>query len=46
MSIRLNVIDRQGKETAIDIEEGTTIRDAIVDRLSPAINFLTSTSVN
>ncbi len=35
MSIRLNVIDRQGKETAIDIEEGTTIRDAIVDRLSP-----------
>ena len=35
MSIRLNVIDREGKKTAIDIEEGTTIRDAIVERLSP-----------
>ena len=35
MSIRLNVIDREGKETTIDIEEGTTIRDAIVDKLSP-----------
>ena len=35
MKIRLNVIDREGKKTAVDIEEGTTIRDAIEDNLSP-----------
>ena len=35
MSVRLNVIDREGKETALDIEEGTTIRDAIEEKLSP-----------
>ncbi len=35
MSIRLNVIDREGKKTAIDIEESTTIRDAIEEKLSP-----------
>ena len=35
MLIRLNVIDREGKKTAIDIEEGTTIRDAIEEKLSP-----------
>ena len=32
--IRLNLIDREGKETSFDIEEGTTIRDAIEDKLS------------
>ena len=35
MLIRLNVIDREGKKTAIDIEEGTTIRDTIEEKLSP-----------
>ena len=35
MMIRLIVIDREGKETSIDIEEGTTIRDAIEEKLSP-----------
>ena len=35
MSIRLNVIDREGKKTAIDIEEGKTIRDAIEEKISP-----------
>ena len=35
MSIRLNAIAREGKETAIDIAEGTTIRDAIEEKLSP-----------
>jgi len=35
MLIRLNIIDREGKKTAIDIEEGTTIRDAIEEKLSP-----------
>ena len=35
MLIRLNVIDREGKKTAIDIEEDTTIRDAIEEKLSP-----------
>ena len=35
MSIQLNVIDREGKKTAIDIKEGTTIRDAIEEKLSP-----------
>ena len=35
MLIRLNVIDREGKTTALDIEEGTTIRDTIEEKLSP-----------
>ena len=35
MLIRLNVIDREGKTTALDIKEGTTIRDAIEEKLSP-----------
>ena len=35
MLIRLNVIDREGKKTVIDIDEGTTIRDAIEKKLSP-----------
>ena len=35
MLIRLNVIDREGKKAAIDIEEGTTIRDAIEEKVSP-----------
>ena len=35
MLIRFNVIDREGKRSAIDIEEGTTIRDAIEEKLSP-----------
>ena len=35
MTLKLNVIDRQGKQTIINIEEGTTIRDAIEDELSP-----------
>ena len=35
MSFRLNVIDRDGNEILIDIEEGTTIRDAIDDKLEP-----------
>ena len=35
MLIRLNVIDRESKKTVIDIEEGTTIRDAIEKELSP-----------
>ena len=35
MLIRLNVIDREGKKTALDINEGTTIRDAIEEKLSP-----------
>jgi len=35
MLIKLNVINREGKKTAIDIEEGTAIRDAIEEKLSP-----------
>ena len=35
MLIRLNVIDREGKTTALDIKEGTTIRDAIEEKLFP-----------
>ena len=35
MPLKLNVIDRKGKQTTIDIEEGTTIRDAIEDDLTP-----------
>ena len=33
--IRLNIIDREVKKTSIDIEEGTTTRDAIEEKLSP-----------
>ena len=33
MPLKLNVIDRKGKQTIIDIEEETTIRDAIDDVL-------------
>ena len=35
MLIKLNVIDRDGKKTTIDIEEGTTIRDAIEEKIAP-----------
>ena len=35
MLIRLNVIDRQGKKTVIEVEEGTSIRDAIEDKIAP-----------
>ena len=35
MPLNLNVIDREGKQTIIDIGEGTTIRDAIDDELFP-----------
>ena len=35
MSLKLNVIDREGKQTTIDIKEGTTIREAIDDELFP-----------
>ena len=35
MSLKLNVIDREGKQTTINIKENTTIRDAIEDELFP-----------
>ena len=35
MSVQLNVIDREGKKTAIEVEEDTTIREAIEEKLSP-----------
>ena len=35
MSLKLNVIDREGNQTAINIEEGITIKDAIEDTLTP-----------
>ena len=35
MLIHLNVTDREGKKATIDVEEGTTIRDAIEEKLSP-----------
>ena len=35
--IRLNVIDREGKKIAVDVKEGTTIRDAIEEKLSPDV---------
>ena len=35
MLIRLNVINREGENTTIDVEEGATIRDAIVNKLLP-----------
>ena len=35
MTYKLNVIDREGNQTTIDIEEGMTIKDAIEEKLSP-----------
>ena len=35
MSYKLNVVDRKGNKLSINIEEGTTIRDAIEEGLSP-----------
>ena len=35
MSFKLNVIDRKENNVSIEIEEGTTIKDAIEDELSP-----------
>ena len=35
MLIRLNVIGREGNKTAIDVEEGTTVREAIMNKLAP-----------
>ena len=35
MSFKLNVIDREGNQTTIDIKEGTTIKEAIEDDLTP-----------
>ena len=35
MTLKLNVIDRDGNQTTIDIEESTTIKNAIEDELSP-----------
>ena len=35
MKIKLNVINRDGTQTAINVEEGTTIRDAIEDNIEP-----------
>ena len=34
MLLKLNVIDREGNQTTIDIEEGTTIREAVEDELT------------
>jgi len=35
MKIKLNVIDREGKQTSIKVEEKTTLRDAIEDKIGP-----------
>jgi 2Fe-2S ferredoxin len=35
VTLKLNVIDRDGNQTTIDIEESTTIKNAIEDELSP-----------
>ena len=35
MKIKLNVINRDGTQTTINVEEGTTIRDAIEDKVGP-----------
>ena len=35
MAYKLNVVDRNGNTLSINIDEGTTIRDAIEEELSP-----------
>ena len=38
MLVQFNLIDRNGSKISIEAEEGTTIKDAIMDKLSPG-NF-------
>jgi 2Fe-2S ferredoxin len=38
MLIKFNLIDREGNKVSIEAEEGTTIRQAIMDKLTPG-NF-------
>ncbi len=38
MLIQFNLIDREGKKISIEAEEGTTIKDAVMDKLAPG-NF-------
>ena len=38
MLVQFNLIDRKGSKISIEAEEGTTIKDAIMDKLSPG-NF-------
>ena len=38
MLVQFNLIDRRGSKISIEAEEGTTIKDAIMDKLSPG-NF-------
>ena len=35
MLVQFNLIDRKGSKISIEAEEGTTIKDAIMDKLSP-----------
>ena len=35
MKVKLNVINRDGTQTTINVKEGTTIRDAIEDKIAP-----------
>ena len=38
MLVQFNLIDRKGSKMSIEAEKGTTIKDAIMDKLSPG-NF-------
>jgi len=38
MLINFNLIDREGNKISIEAEEGTTIREAVMDKLAPG-NF-------
>ena len=38
MLIKFNLIDREGKKFSIEAEKGTTIREAVMDKLAPG-NF-------
>ena len=38
MLVQFNLIDRKGSKISIEAEEGTTIKDAIMDKLKPG-NF-------
>ncbi len=35
MTVKLNVINRDGTKTTIEVKEGTSIRDAIEDKVEP-----------
>ena len=46
MLVKFNLIDREGKKISIEAEEGTTIKDAIMDLKNAFVNNLFNNPLN